>query len=1030
MRSRPRRSTALYVCSLLAVIAVWMAVPAAAAAATRYVDRGNASCTDSGTGAGTAATPHCTIGAAAALATGGTTVQVSSGTYTEQVAPKSGTSAAAVVFQPDPGETVVVRGRDRGFYVSGKSWVTIEGFTVTETVSDGIRVSGGSSNIKLIGNTVSLAGQPVSGKTAKGISVTDSTNVTVRGNVLHHNSTFGIYLASTSNSTVVGNSSSFNARVYSRAASGIRLYSASNNTISSNVTHDNEDSGIELVTGSRDNVVVNNVSYGNGDHGIDNLDAPGQRIVGNSIYDNVTAGINAEGNSPSTTMANNISVDNGIASPRTTGNIRIDSTSIPGSSIDYDLVHLRSPGVMFVWGVTNYSSHAAFKLATGQEPNGLQGDPRWAAPASGDFRLTGGSPAIDSANSGAIGAAATDVEGTARVDDPSQANTGAGPRAFDDRGAYERAAVGGGEPTASVTVTPSTGAAPLSVTADASGSTAVDGTPIATYRFDFGDGTVVGPQAGATASHTYTTAGSHTVTVTVTDTGGLSATATRQVTVSGADAPPSASLTLSPRTGTAPLAVTADASGSTPGSTPISTYRFDFGDGTVEGPQAAATANHTYPAAGTYTVTVTVADTGGRSSTATDQVTVSQPQSPPNAVLTVSPGSGRAPVTVSADASGSTDNGDSTPIATYRFDFGDGTITGPQAGATASHTYTTAGSYTVRVTVTDTGGQSASATAEVVVSGNLVANPGFETSLSGWNTAGSTAGIVLDRVAGGHSGGWAARASNSTAATGTCTLNDAPNVVTSTAEGSYTASMWVRAETGGSTLRLRIREYQGTALVQTVTENVGLTTSWQQVTLVLHQPAAVGSSSLDLNAYVVGAAPGVCFDADDISLELGPAIPPPPPSANLVANGGFEQSLSGWSTGGSGAGVTLAREAGGHSGDWAARLDNTSAAASTCVLNDAPNAVATTAAGTYTASIWVRGATAGAKLRLRFREYSGTTLMATQQTEVPLTTEWQEVTLASVPVAPGASTLDLNAMVVGAAPGTCLYADDASIVLG
>jgi PKD repeat protein len=46
------------------------------------------------------------------------------------------------------------------------------------------------------------------------------------------------------------------------------------------------------------------------------------------------------------------------------------------------------------------------------------------------------------------------------------------------------------------------------------------------YRFDFGDGTVVGPQTGATAAHTYTAAGSYQATVTATDSGGLSSTAT------------------------------------------------------------------------------------------------------------------------------------------------------------------------------------------------------------------------------------------------------------------------------------------------------------------------------------------------------------------------------------------------------------------------------------------------------------------------------------------------------------------------
>jgi PKD repeat protein len=74
----------------------------------------------------------------------------------------------------------------------------------------------------------------------------------------------------------------------------------------------------------------------------------------------------------------------------------------------------------------------------------------------------------------------------------------------------------------------------------------------------------------------------------------------------------------------APLPVSADASGSTAGSSPISSYKFNFGDGSaVVGPQSGATASHTYTAAGTYTVTVTVTDTSGHSSTATATVTVS-----------------------------------------------------------------------------------------------------------------------------------------------------------------------------------------------------------------------------------------------------------------------------------------------------------------------------------------------------------------------------------------------------------------------
>ena len=88
-------------------------------------------------------------------------------------------------------------------------------------------------------------------------------------------------------------------------------------------------------------------------------------------------------------------------------------------------------------------------------------------------------------------------------------------------------------PTASFTATPSSGMAPVQVTLNASASSDPDGDPI-TYRWDFGDGSI---GSGVTATHTYAFAGpaangfAFTVTLTVLDGGGLSSTATRQVTI-------------------------------------------------------------------------------------------------------------------------------------------------------------------------------------------------------------------------------------------------------------------------------------------------------------------------------------------------------------------------------------------------------------------------------------------------------------------------------------------------------------------
>ncbi len=85
---------------------------------------------------------------------------------------------------------------------------------------------------------------------------------------------------------------------------------------------------------------------------------------------------------------------------------------------------------------------------------------------------------------------------------------------------------------------------------------------------------------------------------------------------------------------------------------------------------------------------------------------------PPSASLSATPASGAAPLAVLFDASASRDPDGS--IAGYAFLFGDGAGTS-SASPTAGHTYTAAGSYTARVTVTDTRGGTASANVVVTV---------------------------------------------------------------------------------------------------------------------------------------------------------------------------------------------------------------------------------------------------------------------------------------------------------------------------
>jgi GMP synthase-like glutamine amidotransferase len=163
------------------------------------------------------------------------------------------------------------------------------------------------------------------------------------------------------------------------------------------------------------------------------------------------------------------------------------------------------------------------------------------------------------------------------------------------------------------------------------------------------------------------------------------------------------------------------------------------------------------------------------------------------------------------------------------------------------------------------GGKTSTASLSV----SFVSNSGFETDLSGWNTSGSGTGVTLTRVAGGHTGGWAAKVTNAGTTNGTCLLNDSPNWVATTSSSTYTGSLWVRADTPGKPLKLRFREYVGSTLVATTTGQVTLTTSWQQVTVV-HTVTSPGST-LDFNAYLASAdaPPGACFYADDAAIYRG-----------------------------------------------------------------------------------------------------------------------------------------------------------------
>jgi PKD repeat protein len=271
-----------------------------------------------------------------------------------------------------------------------------------------------------------------------------------------------------------------------------------------------------------------------------------------------------------------------------------------------------------------------------------------------------------------------------------------------------------------------------------------DGNTPLTFLWNFGGGAADSP-AEDPGAVTFSTAGTYTVTFTVTDSLGAADPTpdSRVVTVTPFNQEPTAVLSITPASGPAPLAVTADASGSSDPDGTIVSYRFDFGDGTVVGPQAGATASHTY-AAGTWTATVTVTDNAGATSVASAVVTVSGNQ-PPNGVIDTPAGNVTILAGQSVDFAGTGSDPDGNLPLTYLWNFSGGAPSQPveDPGAVV---FSTPGSYTVTFTVTDSLGLADPTPASRVVTvttANLLTNGGFEDGQAGWtNWSSSTSRFV------------------------------------------------------------------------------------------------------------------------------------------------------------------------------------------------------------------------------------------------------------------------------------------------
>ncbi|MFD8086802.1 right-handed parallel beta-helix repeat-containing protein [Kitasatospora sp. NPDC059722] len=546
-------------------------------ATTLYVNNSpTAHCSDAGTGA--QAQPYCTVQAAADAAQPGQTVQIAegAGTYAEQVTvTHSGTPGHPITFQglPDtdklPTAQVGVVG-GHGFSLSKVHDVTIQGLAF---------------------NTAQEA-----------VLVADSDRIVVDGN------------------TLLGAGSA--------KAAGIRLTGATTaSTVSRNRIGASGGAGIAVDPGVTGTVVTTNALTSNIGGGIVVTDAPGTVVTSNTVAENCGTGVSLTGASSGAVIENNIITATGPTTIRCpqAGPVEfvVSAGSVTGTKADYNVVHpgtgVNAGSQAYSWAGTVYTSPAAFTAATGQGAHDVDTDPGFnlGGNSNDDVTPQRDTNALDSADAGAPGELTTDLLGNQRVDDPLVDNTGTGTATYYDRGAIERQN-------------------PFAVGLSWDWNNRIPaGHPLdkaflgivyspwskASATIDFGDGTGPQPFTPSQVVHTYPGPGTYRAVLSATDGLGNTKTSTTNITVDPVGPLSAPTISAVQGGGYAPTHVQFFIGGDSPW--PVATTTVDFGDGTstvVKGSPWGIP--HDYPHVGTYTVTATVVDDHGRSTTKSEQVGV------------------------------------------------------------------------------------------------------------------------------------------------------------------------------------------------------------------------------------------------------------------------------------------------------------------------------------------------------------------------------------------------------------------------
>ena len=396
----------------------------------------------SDTGDGSITQPWRTPARAMSTVVAGSTIYLRGGTYGPFSITRSGAAGSPISFRGFPGETATVAGdsaHDNVITVSGVHDIVLGDLVVSGAqvqYGAGVRIDRGATRITVERSTLR-------DNRSFGIKLADATHVTVRGNDIGHNETGieisrlgeGILIADNEiheNDRMVTSSRGGNAIVFHLTTGAIRVtgnriwgnraphladsgydggafevYGASNLLISGNLLWDNNnamETGTDGVAPCAGNRFERNTVRGLGTvagetTGLILRCAEGMLVAHNTFdgldhyafYVALTGGY--AGSVDGLRILNNIVIR---------GRAYSLGAGLPADLvIDHDVVLPGSTSatygsrVAYVEGHGNTDTLAEFRAWTGYEANGIQADPAFVDPASGDYRLRPGSPAVD-----------------------------------------------------------------------------------------------------------------------------------------------------------------------------------------------------------------------------------------------------------------------------------------------------------------------------------------------------------------------------------------------------------------------------------------------------------------------------------------------------------------------------------------------------------------------------------------------------------------------------------------------------------